>query len=270
MSTAHNGAGQPGAENTAPPWLDHWGIALGLATTYLEPLIPIPHRVNLTTEWNAAWDIHPDWARTTIAGIISGLIRSLAPEDPWLQASGRYGVLRIGDRHLSRNGAVLPDGQPLNDWRSCADLLGMPMHDLSTDPCYIPAAWGIKNAEAAFLLAWARTGWLDTKAALCEMDADRAREAAKEALKWAIYRRRCYGLAADDGWTRVQFSKWALRAYSYEISREGFDDNEVEEELEAGRLPWPLTDPLDPAHWNPYVKPADGPADDPDGEPEGS
>lgn len=250
MRNTHNGSSDSGPENTAPPWLNHWGIALGLASTYLEPMIPIPHRAGLLEEWNGAWEVDPDWARTTIAGVLCNLIASLAPEDPWLQASGRYGVLRIGTRRMGRTGAVLPDGEPLAGWRACIDLLGMPRHDLTTDPCYLPAAWHIRNAESAFLLAWARNGWLETKAALCAMDSERARVVAKEAVHWAIFRRRCYGVPADDGWTRVQFSKWALRAYHYEISGNGFEEDEIEQDVAEGRLPWPPNDPADPIHWD--------------------
>lgn len=242
-----------------PPWLNHWGIALGLATSYLEPLIPVHHYVELHNEWDAAWDVEPDWARTTIAGIISSLIATLAPEDPWTRASGRFGIMRIGDRHLQRDGAVLPSGEPLNDWHAVADLLGRPLHDLTTDPAYIPSAWGIRMPESAFLLAWARNGWLETKAALCIMEADRARVASKEALRWAIYRRRTYGVPADDGWVRVQFSKWALRAYHYEISRLGFYEDEIDTEIEKGKLPWPIADDDDPVHQNPYLPGKDDP-----------
>lgn len=228
--------------------LQKWRLAAHYATTITEPLLTLTVRVQYEDDFARAYRVDPPWARMVLAGVLSDLVRTLATKDPWRAMSARYGAWTVGPNPPVRNTAVLRDGRTkLTDWRIQTDLLGQPMHGTDVDPSYAPLHARRIAVGTAVVLAGGAHGWGSAATATTLMGERAGLDAATEAITWALHRRRCYGVPADDSFVRLSFSRWSNIAYDYEVLGRPLDLTEHELWVFDQRLPWILDEhpPMD-------------------------
>lgn len=173
-----------------------WVVAL------CEPLLPIKARLAAdegaeNVAASSSW-----WFRVWSAGVISDIMLTLDPDDPWMRLS------------VDENGTVrTPDGEPFGSWKNSADILHVPSptyFDPREDLGLAALAYGI-HERAALLLAQARGGLDAMLDILRGTSDDELFEVASEALRWAIHRRRIF-TGLDDAYAPVTAKNWIPRA----------------------------------------------------------
>ena len=133
-----------------------------------------------------------------------GVGEDLDPEDPWMQL------------HKDRAGFIrLPGGAAFGTWESAIDLALATNADKACDLSLSPMANAITDTSAELILH-ASHSWEEAQAFLlsnCIMDNNLHHpfEAAEDAVRWALARRRAYAIEGD-GFFPITAAAWANRA----------------------------------------------------------
>ena len=152
-----------------------------------------------------------------------------------------------------------PSGAPFGTWRDGTDLVELAWGSPERDPAFVPLADDLSPASARLLVAavvgW-RAAWAEARAILdnagilaaagepgaaeLSTQAGLAHTPLVDALRWACWRRRAYGIApAEDVWPYEATHHWATRAF--ELLELGKDPNEavVERDIAWHRIAEP-------------------------------
>jgi hypothetical protein len=213
--------------------------------TLSEPLVSTSQRIAIDKEMAAFVKKSPHWAANWFAGVLTDIMSTLPPADPWRRLSGTVDLAAIyddakesaeqgrvtfqnreGAKPLATTGAVLPDGSPFGTYTNATDLvmseLGEPVHDekliavaLGMDPlaaAILALAGSNVEALAATLDKIYHRLWTAEFSGHSNVDPGAAfLEAAGSALQWAIHRRRAY-TGNDDPFPSILGFAWMARA----------------------------------------------------------
>lgn len=186
--------------------------AAGWAMTFLRPLLPPRRRAVFEDAMSGAFDTWPEWCHTYVAGTLVCLVATLPNNDPWRHISARSGNLVAGQCPPATDGVVRDDrGRRFGSWRDATDLIVPVFTEPESDPSLIELADPL-TPLAGLLLATAGVGdWRATRDMMAEIatglgaavdDFGRpfsavlgrlSRDTAREAIAWALHRRKAYG-----------------------------------------------------------------------------
>ena len=229
-----------------------WAVCL------VEPLLPLRRLVRLDEALGEAAAADPELVALVFAGTTADVVRTLPPDDSWraLAVAGRVGVpdqaiatgpARAPQERPGGSGASgaapgstaalsgasaapepprWPSGRAFGTWRDGADLVELAWGSPERDPAFAPLADDLAPGAARVLVA-AFCGW---RAALAEaralLEAAPPHAGLVDALRWACWRRRAYGLVpAEDVWPYESVHHWAERAFG--LLELGQDPNEA-------------------------------------------
>lgn len=188
-----------------------------------EPLVPTLSRAVVDEAFHEETRQNPTRTAWWFAGVVTDLVSTLPPNDPWRNLSARVGVLTRGvvPKPPTDTGASGPNG-PFGTVVDGHDLVHPSFADPSTDIGLAALSSGI-SATGAAILAFGADGWrsagVATLAALDEMmqapgvddPAAAFAEAGADALRWAAWRRRAY-VGPGDEMTLASGFAWLWRA----------------------------------------------------------
>lgn len=218
------------------PYLDRFpgGDVVRWFITTTDGLIPAGVRARRDIAMMGQCEEQPEWMAAWLGGLVSGVVRSLPPTDPWRNLSARV-VGAAGTDDMVRGniprpplvtGAVSPrSGRRFGQWTDGSDLMGKASDDdLSKDVAYAAVADPLGD-DAAALIAFAATDHIDAVEVLTRIyrrtletdpssDSERNTslmlvntaqhlagnalyEVGTSALRWAMWRRRCYSYQLD-------------------------------------------------------------------------
>ena len=198
---------------------DGFDAAVRWAAGLAEPLLPTLARVAADDAMRRHAAADPQWAVTLFGGALADVLTTLPAEDPWRHLSARIGDLTIGTppRTDPGPGAWRRDRggarRAFGTWRDAADLTGpVPGGDVRFDPG-IAALADPLAPQAAAVLAFAARGRAEARAAVAAAGPAGVTvfEAAAEALRWAVHRRRGYR-GHGDLWPVEAVTVWAAHA----------------------------------------------------------
>lgn len=200
--------------------------------TLCDPLVDLDNRTETENAVTALAGSDPHWLAAWAAGLLSDIVRSLDPEDPWRKLS------------LSEHGALHPDGSPFGSYVDATDMVHPNTDDLRSD-LGLAALEKRLTPDAASLVAVANQGWsktLDWIRANLIVDTVLPPEEAKKffstihsALRWAIYRRRLF-VGFDDHFVPVSGVEWTNRAYKI-LNGESWDEARAARFLQQSAVP---------------------------------
>lgn len=164
-----------------------------------EPLVADDYRASASDELRRISSTDPQWFCLWAAGVLTDLVESLDPEDPWRNAHVLDGVV------------VLPDGSRFGAWRNATDLLPVPSGaDPSGDVALAALAQSLSPATARAWLA-AQSGRDAVLEELGRIDVGGAYPVAVPAIEWAMFRRRLF-MSQEDAYIPRVCTAWAARA----------------------------------------------------------
>lgn len=217
-----------------PP--DWPGTVLRWAITLMEPLLSPRILSERLTAMDGLIQSRPDWARVFFAGAISNITQTLPSDDPWRRASARLGSTVVGRSPPEDTGATAESGDRFGTWHDFEDVTPMTFGAVEDDP-QLAAAEVPLDGSAAAIMVISFGGWRELHSALVR-EADFVAHLhwdCRDALRWALLRRRSYGLPPDDDWVWQSCFSWAIRASNL-IKGEPADDQEIEQEICAERI----------------------------------
>lgn len=215
-----------------------------------------------------AFTAHREATRLFLAGMLSDMMGTLPPSDPWRALSGRVELNLVGTLVPDVDGAVTADGTPFGTWRDALDVTPL-IHASPVDDVGLTAlAAEDLHPHAAAILAASAYTWRTALAFIEAVEnsgppasqgaqvmeispgvawqigarAHHARECATAALRWAVHRRRSYR-GAEDTWVGESAFRWAWRSNRMADGR-GFSDEDVTAAIVAESLP----DAMRPIH----------------------
>lgn len=206
-------------------WVSRWVVA------QCEPLIATAVRQEIDEHFAGIAASDPLWLSAWASGLVSDLVRSLDPEDPWRN-------LEVdGDR------ALLPDGSPFGTWVDATDIVPPSVPDRRSD-LGLAAVDMPLSARSAELVAVAAGGWRrtldwfrDNLATAPVLEGDRAAElltTVEEAIRWAMFRRRLFA-GMEDPFIPVSAVAWISRAGKM-VNGEAWDEARAARVLESNRI----------------------------------
>lgn len=164
-----------------------------------EPLVADDYRASASEELRRISSTDPQWFCLWASGVLTDLVETLDPEDPWRNTRDEDGVV------------VLPDGSPFGHWRNATDLLSMPAEaDPTLDVGLAALAVPLSPAAARVWLA-AQSGRDDVFAVLSGIDVGGAYPVAVPAIEWAMFRRRLF-MGQEDAYIPQVCTAWTARA----------------------------------------------------------
>lgn len=164
-----------------------------------EPLVPDEYRASASDALRRISSTDPQWFRLWASGVLSDLVETLDPEDPWRNTGEQDGVV------------VLPDGSPFGEWRNATDLLPVPSEaDPALDVGLAALAEPLPPAAAHVWLA-AQSGREAALERLSGIDVGGAYPVAVPAIEWAMFRRRLF-MGQEDAYIPQACVAWATRA----------------------------------------------------------
>jgi hypothetical protein len=198
---------------------DGFDTAVRWAAGLTEPLLPTLARVAADDAMRQHAAADARWAVTLFGGALADVLTTLPPEDPWRHLSARIGDLTIGApprtdpgpgawRRNRRGGR-----RAFGTWWDAADLAGpVPGGDVRADPG-IAALADPLTPQAAAVLAFAARGRAEAHSSVAAAGPAGVTvfEAAAEALRWAVHRRRAYR-GPGDLWPVEAVTVWAAHA----------------------------------------------------------
>jgi hypothetical protein len=190
-------------------WAARWSVSL---TT---PLYSLRMRNEIDVNMRLFAKRLPEYHAALMAGILSDLILTLDPEDPW--------------RNLYRDNAGtvrLPGGETFGMWENATDLMPAGNADKGVDLSLAPLTEPLSSYSAELLFVAAK-GWDHAMAYLLEAgvsaaDEQNIFELAEDAIRWALLRRQAYALDGD-GFFPVTAAAWLARI-SKVVAGEPFDE----------------------------------------------
>ncbi len=236
-----------------------WAVCL------VEPLLPLRRLVRLDEALGEAPAADPELVALVFAGTTADVVRTLPPDDPWRTLALAEGVgapdqpiatgparapqeapgAPGGSGAAPRATAALsgapggpepprwPSGRAFGTWRDGTDLVELAWGSPERDPAFAPLADDLAPGAARVLVA-AFAGWRPAFAeARALLEAVPAHAGLVDALRWACWRRRAYGLApAEDVWPYESVHHWAERAFG--LLERGQDPDEFVIESDIG------------------------------------
>ncbi|MGV0109010.1 hypothetical protein [Arthrobacter sp. CP30] len=194
-------------------WVARFAVALS------DPLIAVDARVETEQAVLSLAGRDPHWFAAWSSGLVSDIVRTLDPDDPWRKIT----VVNGQAQH--------PDGSPFGSYVDSTDLVHAQTEDIRSD-LGLAALEQRLNARTTELLAVAGGGlsttldWMRANlipdAALEGPDAEVLFRTVVTALRWAMHRRRLF-VGYDDQFLAVSGVEWANRAYKI-ISGEDWDE----------------------------------------------
>lgn len=194
-------------------WVARFVVALSA------PLIALDARIEIEQAVLALAGRDPHWFAAWSAGLVSDIVRSLDPDDPWRKIT----VVNGQAQH--------PDGSPFGSYVDSTDLVHASTEDIRSD-LGLAALEHRLDPRTAELIAVAGAGWSATldwmranlvpDAALGDADAEALFRTVATALRWATHRRRLF-IGYEDQFLAVSGIEWANRAYKI-ISGEPWDE----------------------------------------------
>ncbi|MCY1157497.1 MAG: hypothetical protein MOP51_518 [Citricoccus sp.] len=164
-----------------------------------EPLVSDEYRASASDELRRISSTDPQWFRLWASGVLTDLVETLDPEDPWRNTGDQEGAV------------VLPDGSPFGDWRNATDLLPVPSEaDPSLDVGLAALAQPLSPASSRVWLA-AQSGRDAVLEALDGIDVGGAYSVAVPAIEWAMFRRRLF-MGQEDAYIPQVCTAWTARA----------------------------------------------------------
>lgn len=212
--------------------------------TLTEPLLSAEHRVRSEDEMARFIDRNIDWACAYLSGLLTDLVATLPPDDPWRHLAGMIDLTQVATGHLSNDpsqrlgwpnepidspaatGALTRSGRAFGTPADSADLLASDVSNSELHPQTAAVATNLSPLGAAFVafasadattfqsvltkvyhsLWLARYGGLTTESPGTSM-----LKTVGQALRWTVHRRRVYTVD-DDGFTNVLGLAWISKA----------------------------------------------------------
>lgn len=206
--------------------------------TLTEPLLSLRQRARFADDLARLHSASPDVVHLFFAGFVSDQIRTLPDLDPWRHLSARFGGVTAGAAPPEQDGAVTPSRTVFGTWSDAVDVVPLVHASSFEDPGLMALAGDDLSAAAAAIIGAASHGWRRTLdmieavwrapvadspdlAAVADIRArdsykrgvalHRVREAAEQAARWSVHRRRAY-LGPGDEWPSESAFRWAWRA----------------------------------------------------------
>lgn len=234
--------------------------------TLTEPLLSLKRRARLEDGLARAHVTDRELVELFLAGIVSDMVRTLPANDPWTELSARIGDVTVGQEPPGATGAVTAAGKPFGTWRDALDQTPLLHASPFDDPGLAALAGDDMVPEASAILAAGATGWRETAAMVAAAYAagpsspgdysaitdirtretyargaalHHTREAAVQAVRWAIHRRRAY-VGSEDAWPSESAFRWAWRV-TRQASGQKWSPDDVEHAIAAEQLRVPTS-----------------------------
>ncbi|MGK3708770.1 hypothetical protein [Arthrobacter sp. IK3] len=206
-------------------WVNRWVVSL------CEPLVTTAARREIDEHVADIAARQPLWISAWASGLVSDLVRSLDPEDPWRNLE------------VASSGAVMPDGSPFGTWVDATDIVPPSVPDRRADVGLAAVDTGLSGRASEFV-AVAAGGWrpafewirenLVTAPALDGPQAAELLDTVDGAIRWAMFRRRLFA-GQDDPFIPVDAAAWTTRAGKM-ISGEAWDEARAARVLESNKI----------------------------------
>lgn len=200
--------------------------------TLCDPLVDLESRTETEKAIADLASTDPHWLAAWASGLLSDIVRSLDPDDPWRN-------LKQSDQ-----GVLHPDGSPFGSYVDATDVVHANTDDLRSDLGLVAVEKRL-SPDAATLIAVANQGWSKTlvwmranmisDAALSSEEAKKFYATINSALRWATYRRRLF-VGFDDHFVPVFGVEWTNRAYKI-LSGESWDEARAARSLLQASVP---------------------------------
>lgn len=252
-------------ETTRPAPSD---AATAWSMTLVEPLLPDRLRFELDEQMAFVSRRRPSWSAAFFGGTLASIVQTLPPNDPWRHLDARVGNITVGDNPPEITGARhtvgARTGEGFGIWRDGLDIVPLVFEDPVRDVALAALSQPLSSTSAA-LIALSGQGWEPSITAhraayTIAVPADDATPSsvtypekwksgaagmslyrhASEALRWAIWRRRAYGIT-DDPYVVESAFRWAVRADRI-ILKEKWNTAEVSAEIRAEAITDPQVD----------------------------
>lgn len=130
-----------------------------------------------------------------------------------------------------------PSGRAFGTWRDGTDLVELAWGSPERDPAFAPLADDLAPGAARVLVA-AFSGWRPAFAeARALLEPAPSHAGLADALRWACWRRRAYGLApAEDVWPYESIHHWAERAFELLELGKNPDEAVIESDITWHRI----------------------------------
>lgn len=188
-----------------------------------EPLVAEAYRGRARMELENLGMIDRPWFNAWVAGLLSDLVGTLDPQDPWRNTT------------LGADGAVtLPDGSVFGTWHNAADIHPYTTSNDPADDIALAALVPDLPVEAARLWNAAQEGLEACRRSMERLENQDAYEVADAALSWAMYRRRMF-MGAEDAYVPVVSVQWARRAEKI-VAGQSWDESGAARLREGSRI----------------------------------
>lgn len=165
-----------------------------------DSLIPDLQRAESSRQLQELADADGDWFAEWSSGLLSDLIYTLDPADPWRNTE------------LDDQGTVrLPDGSVFGTYHNAGDVHAYTTVDDPHEDIGLAALADGLEVEAARLWTAAQEGLEPALRCFPRMPPGSAYGLSDSALRWALFRRRAF-MGADDTYALVAAGHWAQRA----------------------------------------------------------
>lgn len=205
---------------------DRSKTALRWSASLVEPLLTTTQRIRFDEEFRDLTDCEPKWFSAYCAGVLSGIVSSLPPSDPWRK-------VQVGADATPR----WPDGHTFGAREDTDDVIQpiMELEDAGIDPTTLALESEV-SADVGALVTLSFSGWRDGYEMLITTEAcegpSEAFDLATSAIRWALHRRRAYRPEAFDAWLDYLCIGWA--GWADDASRNGLSPStELEIERKA-------------------------------------
>ena len=162
---------------------------------------------------------------------VEGARAVLRPPPHWPLLAQRAGTGASGPHQVP--GAVF------GTWRDGTDLVELAWGSPERDPAFVPLADGLDAGGARVLVA-GFVGWgsaADEARAVLEASGGSGHAQLVDALRWACWRRRAYGLCpGEDTWPYESAYHWSTRAFTLLEQGVPPDEAEIERDIAQQRI----------------------------------
>ncbi|XKH58609.1 hypothetical protein LG293_16285 (plasmid) [Citricoccus nitrophenolicus] len=188
-----------------------------------EPLVSDAYRGRARLQLENLSAVDRPWFNAWVAGLLSDLVGTLDPMDPWRNTS------------LGADGNVtLPDGSKFGTWENAGDIHPYTTTEDPADDIVLSALVPGLPVEAARLWCASQEGLVSCRRSMERLEDDRVYEVADAAITWAMHRRRLF-MGAEDSYIPVVSVQWARRAEKI-IEGQAWDESGAARLREGSRV----------------------------------
>jgi len=163
-----------------------------------------------------------------VSGVLADITGTLPDDDPWRSLVLHDGSARWPD----------PDRPPFGTWESVTDVIEPSSDAPGLDPAFLALEEPI-HPMATGLIRTSFAGWAETVEPLRGIPDGAGQpqtfDIATAAIRFAVHRRRSYGLPTDDVWPVVSGFAWAWRA-SWVVAGRPIDDEQIAKSIRLEKI----------------------------------